>query len=203
MHIWLAQSLPEGFSPPTDKQPGLSGGVSPPVLILFPARPVWPPHSMSGWRPLTFFLLVPQQALCGQSKWEHQTLLPDTAAERVSVLWGHPEPRGWPLPPPGRSLDWLHPWWRHASWHCARPLARAKETVNMLFQLRHNHPFSSVQASVLWVEEKSIQHFWLLFAYDHQDPQTFTSVADLHLHLYPMREGPSTIAALYHQSIML
>lgn len=114
---------------------------------------------MSGWRPLTFFPLVHQQALCGQSKWEHQTLLPDTAAERVSVLWGHPEPRGWPPPPPGHSLDWLHPWWRRASWHCAHPLARAKETVNTLFQLRHNHTFSSVQASVFWVEKKSINIF--------------------------------------------
>lgn len=146
MHIWLAQSLPEGFFSWFYSQPGQFG----------------PLTSMSGWRPLTFFLLVPQQALCGQSKWEHQTLLPDTAAERVSVLWGHPEPRGWPLPPPGHSLDWLHPWWRRASWHCARPLARAKQTVNMLFQLRHNHTsldssvagksdIQSTQRNILWM----------------------------------------------------
>ena len=100
--------------------------------------------SMAGRQPLTFFLLVHQPHPYGRSRWEHQMLLPDTAAERVSVLWGHPGPHGWPPPPPARSLDWLRPWWHHASWCCAHPLARAKETVNMLFQLVHNHTFSSV-----------------------------------------------------------
>ena len=151
MHVWLGRSLPEGFSPPPDKrqeclhlsqfysQPNQSGLLT----------------SMSGWRPLTFFLLVHQQALCGQSTWGHQTLLPDTAAETVSELWGRPEPRGWPPPPPGRGLDWLRPWWRRASWRCAHPLAGAKHTVSKLSQRTHDHTLSPVQARVLCVEKKT------------------------------------------------
>ena len=150
MHIWLGRSLPEGLSPPSGKwqeclhlsqfysQPNQSGLLT----------------SMSGRRPLTFFLLVHRQALCGQSTWGHQTLLPDTAAETASELWGHPEPRGWPPPPPGHGLDWLRPWWRRASWRCARPLARAKRAVSVHSQLTHGHARSSVQASVLCVEKK-------------------------------------------------
>lgn len=111
MHSWPGQSRPEEFSPPSDtrqeclylsrfhSQPGQFGLLT----------------SMSGWQPLTFFLLVHQQALCGQSKWAHHSLRPDTAAERASALGGRPEPRGWPPPPPGHSLGWLRPRWRRAS----------------------------------------------------------------------------------------
>lgn len=128
---WVAQPLLGRFSTTVDKQKSM------PALTLLPAWTDWLSHKHGRASCLTLFL-AHQKPLCGQSRWEHQTLLPDTSDERVSVLSEHPEPLGWPLPPRAHNLDWLHPWWHRVSWHCEHQLTRTKEAVNVLFHVVYN-----------------------------------------------------------------